>query len=166
MGCCNSIPKELLKSDEPFYKVITDVKVWERDSHGLFDYDHRHSSQTEIDITGNVFLHGNGANVLALLPSVVPEDIFMRKLLSIAYKEGRYWIYHSKDFTSKEAIRAPSEQPWISLKHLNSVSFGSRFHPKYGYKLKKGDIIKFGRVRFKVTKISLPPNKYGGSAKG
>jgi hypothetical protein len=90
---------------------------------------------------------------------------FQNKLLSIAYKDGRYWIYHSKDFSTIESLKLPSDQPWISLKHMNPVSFGQRYHPKYGYKLKKGDIVKFGRVRFRITSISSRKTKTEGTKK-
>ncbi len=78
----------------------------------------------------------------------------LNSLLSIAYKQGRYWIYNYKDFSTKESLKQPSDQPWISLKHLNAVSHGGRYDPEYGYKLKQGDIVKFGRVRFRISRIS------------
>lgn len=154
MGCCNSFPKELLKSDEPFYKLHAKVRIWNRESHGLFDYDLKSISESKIELLGNLFIYGNSDGVKALLPSINPTDGQSKRILSIAYKNGRYWAYHPRDFSISDSLKAPAEQPWIPLKCLNSTSFKNKYHPKFGYKLKKGDIIKFGRVRFRVSAIS------------
>lgn len=82
-----------------------------------------------------MYAEGN-SKISAILPSVRPDDPNARKLLSVAYKEGRYWIYHARDFSSNESLKLPADQPWISLKHLNHASFKGRFNPKYGYKIK------------------------------
>jgi hypothetical protein len=87
-------------------------------------------------MVGNNFVYGTDTDVTAKLPSVSPDEIFSQKLLSIAYRQGRYWVYQSKDFTVSESLRCPSDQPWISLKHLNPISIINRYHSKYGYKLK------------------------------
>lgn len=71
-------------------------------------------------------------------------------LLSIAYKNGRYWLYHSRDFTTQDALVNPSEQAWVVLKQMNRNIFKDKIKKKYGYKLTGGDTIKFGRVRFVV----------------
>jgi len=102
----------------------------------LFDYDIQNIIEKDINITGNTFLYGTDTDVSAVLPSVNPDEFFAKKLLSIAYRQGRYWIYHSKDFTMSESLQSPSDQPWISLKHLNPNSFPNRYHIKYGFRLK------------------------------
>lgn len=75
-------------------------------------------------------------------------------LLSIAYKNGRYWLYHSRDFTTQDALVNPAEQAWVVLKHLNKNVFKDKYSKKHGYRLTGGDTIKFGRVRFVVKRIS------------
>lgn len=137
MGCWNSIPKDLLKSDNPFYTINAFVQIWNRDSHGLFDYDFKSITERNVEIKGNLFIYAESCNkIAALLPSVKSDDPESKKLLSIAYKEGRYWIYHAFDLGVYDSLRLPADQPWISLKHINNPSFKSRYHPKYGYKLK------------------------------
>ena len=136
MGCLNAVPKELLKSDVPFYKIMIESKIWNRESHGLFDYDLKEVFEKKMDVKGNLFIYGTYVNIHALLPSVVFDEHDSKKLFTIAYKEGQYWIYHWKDFTTEEALKFPSDQLWISLKHLNSISMKNRFHPKYGYRIK------------------------------
>ena len=78
-------------------------------------------------------------------------------LLSIAYKNGRYWLFHSRDFTRMDALVNPSEQAWIVLKNMNNNVFKDKVRKKQGYKLTGGDTIKFGRVRFVIKKISSDP---------
>ncbi|CAI2384949.1 unnamed protein product [Moneuplotes crassus] len=158
MGCCNSIPKELLDSDVPFYELNIHAKIWSRESHGLFDYYNQSFKEFSADKNGNFFLHGADSQLYCLLPSVKPDDSNSTNLLSFAYKKGRYWVYHCRDFTTRESLKQPSDQPWISLKHINPKSHSSRYDPKYGYRLKQGDIIKFGRVRFRISRISSEKN--------
>ena len=136
MGWLNSVPKEFLKSDVPFYKIILDTKIWNRESHGLFDYDLRGVIEKKMEIKGNLFIYGTYVNIHALLPSVVFDEHNSKKLFAVAFKEGRYWIYHCKDFTTDEALKLPSDQVWISLKHLNNTSMKNRIHPKFGYRIK------------------------------
>lgn len=48
---------------------------------------------------------------------------------------------------------------WVILNNLNSSVFDDRSNSEYGYKLKAGDIIRFGRVRFIVRRISSQPKE-------
>ena len=56
-------------------------------------------------------------------------------------------------------IHKPLEQIWLSLKDPNKDLFGNSskndpnkhsIHPKLGYRIRLGDIVRFGRVRFFV----------------
>ena len=75
-------------------------------------------------------------------------------VLTVAFKNGRYWLYHCREFTYMDALQNPAEQAWIVLKEMNPAIFKEKLHKSYGYRLTGGDILKFGRVRFVVKKIS------------
>ncbi|CAI2384955.1 unnamed protein product [Moneuplotes crassus] len=165
MGCCNSVPKELLCSDTPFFQIRINSKIWNKESHGLFDYENQSFQEVTIQQSGNFFIYGADSKVFPMIPSSDMDDSESSRLLSVAYKKGRYWIYHYKDFSTCESLKKPSDQPWISLKHLNPISHSARYDANYGYKLKQGDIIKFGRVRFRISRISsdsTPSHEYRG----
>lgn len=78
MGCLNSIPKEFLTSDEPFYNIIVSAKIWNKESHGLFDYDIKNTIDVETIVKGNYFLYGTESKIEPFLPSVQPDDIFSK----------------------------------------------------------------------------------------
>lgn len=71
-------------------------------------------------------------------------------IVHILYTEGQYWIYH-KAFYNKidDFISYPEDLVWYSVRdYRNSAS-------SLGYKLKKGDILKFGRARVRVTELCI-----------
>lgn len=74
--------------------------------------------------------------------------------MSIAYKNGSYYAYHGKDLQVKEVLKSPSEQIWMPLRTATKYNSKDRYDPYFGYKIKKGDIVKFGRVRFRIKNIS------------
>ena len=74
MGCWNSIPKEFINSDVPFYQIKWEAKIWNKESHGLFDYDNKNMVYAHNDIKGNFFLYGNKTEIFPLLPSVLPDQ--------------------------------------------------------------------------------------------
>ena len=45
----------------------------------------------------------------------------------------------------------------IVLNNLNYEVFDDRADYRFGYKLKAGDIVRFGRVRFIVRRVSREP---------
>lgn len=96
----------------------------------------------------------NNEKVFEFNPENPDEKKSVEMLLTLAFKNGRYWLYHSRDFTYQDALVNPAEQVWIVLKNMNKNIFKDKLHKKFGYKLKGGDTIKFGRVRFVIKKIS------------
>ena len=56
-----------------------------------------------------------------------------------------------------EQVKSPFLQDWLILNELDYDLFPS-CDRDLGYLLKKGDVIKFGRVRFMVTQISGEDN--------
>ncbi|CAI2359843.1 unnamed protein product [Moneuplotes crassus] len=75
-------------------------------------------------------------------------------LSCIVYKGGKYWIYHGKDFQEDEIIDTKKPSVWLVLNDVNKYSLKDLIDPKYGYRIKQGDILRFGKVRFKVKQIS------------
>ncbi|CAI2381940.1 unnamed protein product [Moneuplotes crassus] len=197
MGCWNSIPKELLGSDRPFYSLRLNVRVWSKDSHGLYDYYYKEVNHLAIEgypkggksvgksnsrvyctnclcggtcdlyrreipiiCTGNCFLYRNTSREIeyqVTIPDEVVEEKYT-KILSIAYKKGRYWLYHGKDLAVEDVLKTPSEQLWMPVSTATSVNNKEKYSKYFGYKIKQGDILKFGRVRFRVKKISSSGN--------
>ena len=119
MGWLHAVPSDLLKSDVPFYRLTLTAKIWGRDTHGLFDYENKELIEKKIDINGNVFVFGDKEYLFSRAPN--NEIIFnsLHKILAVAYKNGRYWVYHWKDFNTEEALQFPADQAWIPLRFAN-----------------------------------------------
>lgn len=161
MGCCIGSHQFDYMNDIPNYSLYFHVRVWNQHTHGLFDFDQDKEifdSDTIInsyfEIKNNWFLVSRNEKVSDFTPKSAEDKMGQDLLISIVYKNGRYWIYHSRDFSSTDALLNPSEQAWIVLKDINKNVFKDKLNKKLGYRLTGGDTIKFGRVRFVVKKIS------------
>lgn len=71
-------------------------------------------------------------------------------VVHLLYKDGQYWIYNKPFYNkSDDFIGNPENLVWYSVRdYRNSAS-------SLGYKLKRGDILKFGRARVRVVEINL-----------
>lgn len=78
------------------------------------------------------------------------NDCTREPIVQILYKEGQYWIYNRPFYSkSDDFISNPEKLIWYTVRdYRNSAS-------SLGYKLKKGDILKFGRARLRVTEINI-----------
>lgn len=66
---------------------------------------------------------------------------------------GQHWIYHSGAIneTEEELEKNPESKLWRIVKYCHSKNKAVD-----GYKLLPNDLVKLGRVRFKVKEISSP----------
>lgn len=130
-----------------------EIKSWPRESHGLFDYDNKYVDEQILRITNTCFVC-NDDNILdGVAPETALQDTNLNKLFTCVFKNGKYWIYHSRDFDEDDMIKNPVDQTWISLREVSPTLFKKQYSKRLGYKLKEGDIIKFGRVRFQVRSL-------------
>ncbi len=86
------------------------------------------------------------------LKSVIPTVDNLeeyKNLLSIVYKKDSYWVYHSKSLQDN-SFKDHADRVWRVVKYENCVSNKTNC-----YKLEEDDVIKFGRVRFKVKKLVI-----------
>lgn len=137
------------------------MRVWNQHTHGLFDFekdkeifDSDDIINSFFEIKNNCYLNSKDEKVAYIIPFNERQKTEHNLLLSVAYKNGRYWLFNSRDFSIADALANPSEQAWIVLKQMNKNIFKDKYKKKYGYKLSGGDTIKFGRVRFVIKKIS------------
>ena len=108
--------------------------------------------------------------ILAAPPAKPTENAI--NLVTLVHKDDQYWVYHKQslyrdngdvDFDFKH-----NEQVWQVIK-LSNIESAKKLrtadqirnanvkmkHPNQCMKLSQGDVIKFGRVRFCVKKISI-----------
>ena len=65
---------------------------------------------------------------------------------TVLRRNGQFWFYHALQAVESEAdlIQQPWEKGWLVARSVH----------KEGYPMRQGATIKFGRVRFKISKIS------------
>ena len=70
--------------------------MWDRDSHGLFDYECKTLDHREHKVTGCTIIARNEENQLkSMMPALDLKLPGYSKMISVVYREGKYWIYHS-----------------------------------------------------------------------
>jgi hypothetical protein len=87
------------------------------------------------------------------------EFSFQNMAAIILEKDGLYWLYHKALVEDDEEEKMhPADKAWLIVKFVNQT------HPRNthyqsgssskGYRLRIGDTVKFGRVRFKVIMMN------------
>ena len=72
-----------------------DALFWDRDSHGLFDYESKGLKSAKMQTSGCFMLVRDEDTLKTIMPKLgCPESYQM--LVSIVYKAGAYWVYHTK----------------------------------------------------------------------
>jgi len=170
MGVCSSNnTEENINYHSGIKPIIIESETWKRDSHGLFDYETtdvvrktlkiqskdnytfmtnigRDDSDVMLDMPHEMVKAGGGQTVDNLDNPEANRNI----IAHILYKDGQYWIYNKQHYNKDDDfISNPESLIWYTVRdYRNSAS-------SLGYKLKKGDILKFGRARLRVSEINL-----------
>jgi FHA domain/RING-variant domain len=109
--------------------------TWNRESHGLFDYDTSQLTKTTLKVQNSGYLIGKGNEI-----SFFPEYPLSASGLLLK-------IYSSEN----EFIIWPSKQERIGLVVKKMKSKKNR-----GCLLSLGDVFKIGRIKMKIIKLSMP----------
>lgn len=88
-----SSPRETIERIN--YDLIVDALIWDRDSHGLFDYESKSLLENQLTASGCFMLARDQENLKTVMPKLGCPDSY-KMLLSTVYKHGAYWIYHNK----------------------------------------------------------------------
>ena len=109
--------------------------TWSRDSHGLYDYESRNVQKRMLQTSNSCYLYRVGTDIqqaLSLSDSKLAED---STALCFIEQEN-----------SEFCIKPHSEPLWMVVRTLKN-KFGA------GHVLNEGDVIKLGRVCFKVATL-------------
>ena len=117
------------------------TSTWEKDTHGLFDYETKSLKKSCFKVVN---------------PSSIYRIDSECSIMSDGYREGSIPLIRieqkSGEFSANLITEEAGEKMWLVVKHFKS-STGS------GFKLREGDWIKLGRVRLRVQKLSVKPEK-------
>ena len=159
-------PAEQIERINDYLEI--DALFWDRDSHGLFDYESKSLKDNKMSTTGCFILVRDENTLKTVMPKLGCPDSY-QMLLSVVYKTGAYWIYHTKTLYKPDGELDDKyshfEQAWQIIRLQNQRAkklstmedIQNRQHKLKEYsdsvKVVQGDVMKFGRVRFRVKKL-------------
>lgn len=129
----------------PLHRVNIKVVTWSRDSHGLYDYESRSVHKRLIQAPGPLCIIRSGTDVQSI--STLSEMNSMpgfNMLCSLDQEKSDFFIKPHD-----------SEPLWQVVRSMK-CQYGS------GCILKEGDIIKLGRVSFKISSLQALDDKSSG----
>lgn len=128
--------------------------TWARDSHGLFDYESKYITKTNLKTSGGGKLI-RIANEIDLVSKNQPVSEFgeqAKPLFLLHERNGRFLIENDTKRVIKERDETKAVQDDQDYNNkmflvVRSLKVGNQ---KVDYTLQKGDIMKVGRIKFKV----------------
>ena len=126
-------------------------ETWNKEINEIINYDSKELFNAELKIKSNGFLYRLHNRIFFMNDGTNLEHY--ERLLSVNKIENKYELYFNKcDFDDKGNITS-NNSAWYLLKQ-------SRMKDKYNkYRLKKGDIIKIGRIFTKIKDIKFEKDK-------
>ncbi len=128
--------------------------TWDRECHGLYDFDLKSADKFEGNFVGCGYIQRQKQQITVELPGLAPKASTapeIEKLLSLVYKEKQYWVFHNHSI-EKDSYKHHVKMAWHIVRYspdkLNPNE-SNRFY------VGKSDIIKFGRVRFRIKKLNI-----------
>lgn len=114
--------------------LVVRTTTWERDSHGLFDFESRHVKREvfKVKVSGAVIREENTCKFVE--GRCMPEE---GQVLNIVEGNKEFHLQSPKN-----------EKLWLVARHL-----------KLGYKLQESDVIRLGRVKLRVKELNSKGQK-------
>jgi hypothetical protein len=131
----------------------------------LFDYQYNNSSEykdkissCEAQVKTNCFLHAMQSEVAANENEQRKPAAVHDRMLAFTFTQGKFWVFNGKEDSEEVKWENLKDKAWIVLNHV-AKNKQSQFLKKDRYKLQDGDIVRFGRVVFKVSIVSKASKK-------
>jgi hypothetical protein len=140
------IPEPMMRREDSANSLLVLMKAqtWDRESHGLYDYESRRVQKLEHKVEAEGYLVRDKENVTFrkdLENYNAEEDT---KLFHLVKKEGKFYVRPIND-------NQPNDRLWLVIRSL-----------KDGYVIKRHDILKLGRMKFKVKEFRTETEYFEG----
>lgn len=133
----NIIPEPMIRREDSKTNLIVLMKAqtWDRESHGLYDYESRRVQKLEKKSEAEGYMVRD------------KEEVTFRDSLSELSQEDSTVLFNLVRNNEKFYVRPindnqPNDRLWLVIRSL-----------KDGYKIKRHDILKLGRMKFKVKEF-------------
>ena len=118
---------------------------WNKDSNLLFDYESSDYYLYNQTVDKGGILTRNGKKFDFLPKTKKRQENYMG---TISHKGDQYYIEYDEKLESEENIPSLDEKMWIVIRN-------TQFKENEGYRLRDGDLMKLGKVIFKVKEIKV-----------
>lgn len=82
--------------------------------------------------------------------------------MGIVYKHNKYWLFHNHSINS-ESYKYHIKMAWYIVRYNQDKLVSNEFNRFY---LEQGDIIKFGRVRFRIRDLKITAKEDSKDSQG
>ena len=133
---------------------VVEIKAvtWNKDSHGLFDYENSYYDMKKFQLTKSTRLYRNRNEINTQDKNALDEELegeveYLLSLNKDASQNDKYHVDVPGDFPLTNRTARPNYLIIRSLKCRDGRS-------QRGYSLQPGDIMKLGRIEYRVLEIS------------
>jgi len=136
--------------------------TWTRESHGLFDYEGKNllKKVMKTSIPGKIIRIGHDVHIVKdnnsqEINGRIPTSnnlMTEKELAQITLNDGDYWIQACK---KKPKPVSETENKTVDDGIWMVIRSGKTTNSTKGYKFEEGDLIKLGRVKFRVKEIQI-----------
>ena len=77
----------------------------------------------------------------------------------MVYKKGMYWIFHNQSVDIDYSYKNHIQMAWYVVRYSHA-KIGRDEKETNKFYVNEGDIIKFGRVRFKVRQLKIKDDEF------
>ena len=131
--------------------VDIEVYTWTHDSYGLFDYESSKIQKSTMNLSSSSFILRKENEVLIQSVASLDSTNELKKLMEIEKLEnGHFIVSPISSNIEHNADKRKFEKLWLAVKGFSNS-------PK-GYRLCEGDVIRLGRVKFRIKEIQGSSN--------
>lgn len=157
MGSCTSKNNGDYKGEYPDFTLNVISKISGDPEKCLFDFQYNDSEEHTDKISSwkavvktNCFLHAMQSEVVAQGEEEKKAAAVHDRMLAFTFSQGKYWIFNGKENEKTHSWETLKDKAWVILNNIKNNK-QSLLVKKDKYKLKNGDIVRFGRVVFRTT---------------
>lgn len=124
--------------------VLMKAQTWDRESHGLYDYESRRVQKLEkkVETEGYMVRGKDNVNFSEELENIGNEEDTV--LFNLVRKEGKFFVRPINENPANDRL-------WLVIRSI-----------KDGYVIKRHDILKLGRMKFKVKEFRTETEFFEG----
>jgi len=169
MGNSQQSNSDVNRSDSSKSKCKSELLIksltWSRDSHGLYDYEGKNFTKKSIKTHRSGVLSRNGDDVHLIKDHGKSGASENKDLIKFFTKDGSFWITSAQDIENNKKTKDGAiidensdnydNGVWIVVKSVKTNN-------NKGYPLSEGDLIKLGRIKFRVKEVqgsAIPPSQ-------